>query len=108
MLWSEKIGTAPLERGSLVMPLKGHGMLDSVGLRRACVRCILATHFEPRTGLGSIGTWEFGLVGRVRHCIFSFKWSLDDAMVVSLGETGASAPAVRNHFWNVAGQRCSF
>ena len=53
-------------------------------------------------GLGSSVLWLES------DTVFSFKWSLDDAMVVSLGETGASAPAVRNHFWNVAGQRCCF
>ena len=53
-----------------------------------------------------LGLGSSVLVARFRHCVVSFKWSLDDAMVVSLGETGASA--VRNHFWNVAGQRCSF
>jgi hypothetical protein len=64
MLWSEELGIA------LVMPLESHGMMESVGLRRACIRCIRDTPFEPPTGLGSIGTWEFGLVARVRHCRF--------------------------------------
>jgi len=72
------------------MPLEGRVMMESVGLAFAVFVILLLNHELVWVPLGVRSG------GVSQDTVVSFEWSLDDAMVVLLGETDASV--VMNHF----------